>query len=269
VAEVLRSAAAGYRDIAVMWVRASMAYPASFWMMAASAFVIGGLDFVGIWIMFSTVDSLGGFGLAEIAFLYGATGLGLAVADMFVGRIERLGQLIRMGRLDTMMVRPIPLLAQVCADEFALRRIARVVQTGLILTVGSWHVDWSPAKAGLGAVMILSGSVIFFAIFIALACLQFWTGDASEIANAFTYGGNTVMQYPLTIFPREVVTGLTFLVPLAFVNWYPALYILDRPDPFGFPGWLQFASPLAAVLLGTLALIAWRTGVRHYTSTGS
>ena len=35
-----------------------------------------------------------------------------------------------------MMVRPIPLLAQVCADEFALRRIARVVQAGLIFTIG-------------------------------------------------------------------------------------------------------------------------------------
>ena len=36
--------------------------------------------------MFSTVDSLGGFDLAEIAFLYGATGLGLGIADLFVGR---------------------------------------------------------------------------------------------------------------------------------------------------------------------------------------
>jgi ABC-2 type transport system permease protein len=134
----MRSSAVGYRDIAVMWMRASMAYPASFWMMAVSAFVVGGLDFVGIWIMFSTVDSLGGFSLAEIAFLYGATGLGLAFADLLVGRIERLGQMIRTGRLDTMMVRPIPLVAQVCADEFALRRIARVVQTGLIFTIGCW-----------------------------------------------------------------------------------------------------------------------------------
>ena len=53
------------------------------------------------------------------------------------------------------------------------------------------------------------------------------------------------------------------------MNWYPALYILDRSDPFGFPAWLQFASPLAALVLGTLALLVWRTGVRHYSSTGS
>jgi ABC-2 type transport system permease protein len=269
VAEVLRSGVRGYRDIARMWMRASLAYPASFWMLAASGFAVTGLDFLGIWIMFTTVESLGGFDLAEIAFLYGATGLGLGIADLFVGRIERLGQMIRLGRLDAMMVRPIPLLAQVCADEFALRRVARVVQAGLIFTIGGWYVDWSLPKAGLAGAMVVSASVIFLALFIGFACLQFWTSDASEVANAFTYGGNTVTQYPLSIFPREVVTGLTFLVPLAFVNWYPALYILDRSDPFGFPAWLQFASPLAALVLGTLAVLVWRTGVRHYSSTGS
>jgi ABC-2 type transport system permease protein len=182
----------GYRDIATMWMRASLAYPASFWMLAASGFAVTGLDFLGIWIMFTTVESLGGFDLAEIAFLYGATGLGLGIADLFVGRIERLGQMIRLGRLDSMMVRPVPLLAQVCADEFALRRVARVVQAGLIFTIGGWYVDWSLPKAGLAGAMVVSASVIFLALFIGFACLQFWTSDASEVANAFTYGGNTV-----------------------------------------------------------------------------
>jgi ABC-2 type transport system permease protein len=263
------SAIRGYRDIAIMWTRASMAYRASFWMMAISSFVIGGLDFVGIWIMFSAVDSLGGFGLAEIAFLYGATGLGLAIADMFVGRVERLGQMVRLGKLDVMMVRPVPLLAQVCADEFALRRLARVVQTGLIFGVGCAYVDWSPTKVLLAAVMIGSGAAIFFAVFVGFACLQFWTADSSEVANAFTYGGNTMTQYPLTIYPQELVKTLTFVFPLAFVNWYPSLYILDREDPFGLPEWLQFASPVAALVLLAGAAVAWRTGVRHYTSTGS
>ena len=80
-----------YRDIAAMWVRASMAYPVSFWMLTIGGGLITGLDFVGIWMMFSTVDSLGGFGLTEIAFLYGATGLGMGIADLVVGNVERLG----------------------------------------------------------------------------------------------------------------------------------------------------------------------------------
>ena len=61
MAEGVVTSVRGYRDIALMWTRAAMAYPASFWMMAVSGFVIGLLDFVGIWIMFHTIDSLGGW----------------------------------------------------------------------------------------------------------------------------------------------------------------------------------------------------------------
>ncbi len=259
----------GYRDIASMWTRAAMAYPTSFWMMAVSGFAVGALDFVGVWIMFHTVDSLGGWSLSEIAFLYGATGFALAAADLVVGRIERLGQMIRSGRLDAMFLKPLPLLTQVCADEFALRRFARLVQAVVILGIACTWVSWSPDKVAVTLSMLVSGSVIFFSVFIGFACIQFWTIDANEVANAFTYGGNTINQYPMTLFPREIVTGLTFLLPLAFVNWYPALYVLDKPDPFGFPAAFQLASPIAALALASVTWLVWRTGVRHYTSTGS
>jgi ABC-2 type transport system permease protein len=35
------------------------------------------------------------------------------------------------------------------------------------------------------------------------------------------------------------------------------------------PDALQFASPLAGLLTMGAALLVWRSGVRHYTSTGS
>jgi viologen exporter family transport system permease protein len=115
----------------------------------------------------------------------------------------------------------------------------------------------------------MAGSAIFVSFFIAFSCVQFWTLDATEFANAFTYGGNTMTQYPMTIFPREIVAGLTFLIPVAFVNWYPCLYLLDRPDPYGTPSWFAVLSPAVALLTLTVAGLAWRAGVRHYTSTGS
>ena len=117
--------------------------------------------------------------------------------------------------------------------------------------------------------MIVSGSLVFFGLFVGFSCIQFWTTDATEFANAFTYGGATVTQYPLSIFPKEVLVGLTFVIPVAFVNWYPCLYLLGRTDPAGMPEAFQFLSPLAAVLSVVLALLMWRSGVRHYTSTGS
>ncbi len=149
MADPIATSVRGYKDIAVMWTRAGMAYPASFWMMAFSGFVVGALDFVGVWIMFHTVDELGGWVLSEIAFLYGATGFALAMADLVVGRIERLGQMIRTGRLDTMFLRPLPLLTQVCADEFAPRRFARVTQALVILAV-VLHLRLVDAGEGAG-----------------------------------------------------------------------------------------------------------------------
>ncbi|MBS41904.1 MAG: transporter [Nocardioides sp.] len=246
-----------------------MAYPVSFWLLAVSSFLITGLDFAGIVVILGNIDDLGGFGLHEIAFLYGASGLGIAFADLLVGRVERLGQMIRLGRLDVMMVKPVPLLVQVCADEFALRRLARVLQAGVVFGVGCWTVDWTLPRVGASVVMVVCSALIFFSLFVGLACVQFWTTDSAEVASAFTYGGNTVTSYPLSVFPSEVVKALTFVVPIAFVSWYPALFVLGRPDPFGLPSWLQHAAPVAAAVCLLAAGLAWRAGVRHYRSTGS
>jgi ABC-2 type transport system permease protein len=238
-------------------------------MLLVGGFLITGIDFVGIWVLFQNVGDLGGFDLHEVAFLYGGSGVAFAVADLFVGRIERLGQMIRLGKLDQMLVRPVPLLVQVCADEFALRRFSRVAQAALVLAWGCTRVDWTPSRVLATVLMLVAATVIFVGAFVGLACIQFWTIDSAEVANAFTYGGNTVTSYPLTVFPSEVLKAMTFVVPLAFVNWYPSLYVLGREDPLGYPDWTQWLSPVVAVLVMAVALLVWRAGVRSYRSTGS
>lgn len=260
-----------YLLLAWMWVRVSMTYRTSFLTLTLGQFLVTGLDFVAIVVMFANVDALGGFDLPEIAFLYGVSGLCLGLADLVLGNIERLGTRIRMGTFDAMMVRPVPVFAQSCADEFALRRLGRVTQAGLVLAwaVTSIDLGWTPARVAMVPFMLVFGTIIFLAIFTLGASFQFWTTEGSEAANAFTYGGNAATQYPLTIFPAEAVKALTFVVPVAFVNWYPSLFVLDRPDPLGLPDAMRFASPVAALVLGGLAALAWRTGLRRYQSTGS
>lgn len=260
-----------YGLLAVMWIRVSISYRTSFALLTLGQFAITGLDFLAIVVMFANVDALGGFSLAEIGFLYGGSGLCLGLADLALGNIERLGTRIRMGTFDAMMVRPVPLYAQACADEFSLRRIGRISQSLAVLvwSVTALDLDWSWAKAAMVPLLVVCGTVIFLAIFTLGAAFQFWSTDGSEAANAFTYGGNTMTQFPLTIYPQEMIKVLTFLVPVGFVNWYPSLFILGRPDPLGLPDAMQFASPVAALVLAGIAALAWRTGVRRYRSTGS
>ena len=260
---------ARYGDMARLWIRAELSYPTSFAMLVVGSMMINGLEFVSIAIMFSSIDSLGGFGLREIALLYGATGVGIGVADTAIGSVEHIGEFVRTGRLDQMLTKPVPLLVQVCSDRFTLRRLGRITQASAVLVWALPVVDWTPTRVLVAVVMMLSSSALFFGLFVLFSCVQFWTTDASEFANAFTYGGNTLTQYPLTVFPRELAIALTFVLPIAFVNWYPCLYLLGRSDPNGLPEWLQFCSPLAAAAVVTVALLVWRTGVRRYTSTGS
>jgi len=267
----VRDALRAHGLLAHAWIRVSMAYRTSFAILTLAQFVVTGLDFLAIVIMFASIEALGGFSLPEVAFLYGGAGICLGIADLLLGNIERLGTKIRMGTFDALMIRPVSLYAQMCADEFALRRLGRITQAAVVLgwSVVALDLDWTAAKVLMVGYLVVCGTAIFLAIFTLGAAFQFWTHDSAEVANAFTYGGNTLAQYPMTIYPAQLVKALTFLVPIAFVNWYPSLYVLDRPDPFGLPDALQFAAPVAAVVLGLLAALAWRTGVRRYRSTGS
>ncbi|MCL8025829.1 ABC transporter permease [Nocardioides bruguierae] len=267
-AAVLRHART-YLRLAAAWVRSSYSYRLSFWLMVLSSFAVNAIEFLAVVFIFANVPDLGGFSLREVAFLYGTTGVPMALANLLVGSVEDLGRSIRTGTLDQMLVRPVPLLVQVCSDRFALRRVGRLGQAVAVLVWAGLFVDWSPAAVLLTLVALLAGTAIFFGIFVGFAAIQFWTADAAEVANAFTYGGSSLTQYPLTIYPRELVAGLTFLVPVAFVNWYPALLVLDRPEASGYPGWLGLASPVVAALVLALAGLVWRLGVRHYRSTGS
>ncbi len=260
-----------YGLIAGMWIRSTMAYRASFVLSAFGNFAMTALDFVTILLMFSRVDALGGWSLPEVAFLYGLSGISFGLADLAIGSMERLGRRVRDGTLDTLLVRPVPVLAQVAADRFALRRLGRVTQGLLVLgyALVVLDVDWTPAKVLLMPVAVLSGAGIFCAVFVAAAAFQFVAQDAAEVSNAFTYGGTTMLQYPPTVFALDLVRGATFVVPLAFVNWLPASYVLGRPYPLDLPGWVAFAPPLVAAACCAPAGLAWRAGLRSYRSTGN
>lgn len=260
-----------YGLIVAMWIRSTMTYRASFAMTALGNFAATAFDFVAILLMFSHVDRLGGYSLPEVAFLYGAAGAAFGLADLVMGSMDRLGRRVRDGTLDTLLVRPVPVLAQVAADRFALRRLGRITQGLLVLGYALTALDiaWTPLKVAMIPMMLLSGAGIFVAVFVAGAAFQFWAQDASEVQNSFTYGGSTLLQYPPTVFATDLVRGVTFVVPLAFVNWLPALYVMDRDDPLGLPDWVAFLPPVVAVGCCALAGLAWRAGLRAYRSTGS
>ncbi|MFJ9976496.1 ABC transporter permease [Streptomyces cyaneofuscatus] len=260
-----------YGLIVAMWVRSTMAYRASFVMTTFGNLAATAFDFLTIVLMFTHVDALGGYTLPEIALLYGVSATAFGLCDLLLGSMERLGRRVRDGTLDTLLVRPVPVLAQVAADRFALRRIGRILQGLAVLgyALATLDIAWTPLKVAMLPVMVISGAAVFGAVFVAGAAFQFVAQDASQVQSAFTYGGATLLQYPPTIFAKDLVRGVTFVVPLAFVSWLPTLYVLDRDYPLDLPQWVAFLAPVVAVAVGALAGLAWRAALRTYRSTGS
>lgn len=260
-----------YALVAGAWTRAAAQYRLSLFLMILATLLITGLDFVEILIVFANTGRLAGFTVAEVAFLYGVAATCLGLADLLIGSIERLGDRIRDGSFDAMLLRPAPALALAAADQFSVRRLGKLIQSVAVLgwALSAVDVEWTPERGGLLVLMLVSGTVIFLGVFVVGAAFQFVAPGGRETMNAFTYGGGYLTQFPLGIYARHVIQLVTFVVPLGFINWYPALRILGASDPLHLPSATHYLSPAAAAFLVIVAGIAWGAGLRRYRSTGS
>jgi ABC-2 type transport system permease protein len=252
-------------------VRAQAQYRFSFVLDAIGSTLFTTLDLIAIVVLFRVTRSLAGFGFREAFLIATLAGLGFSVSDLCAGNVERLRSYVRFGLFDAVLVRPRGVLPQLIATDFTLRRVGQVLQgvLALVLAVRFAHVRLTPAHLALLVLTPLCGAVFFASLFVAGATVAFYWTDSGELANSFTYGGRTFTQYPITVynglFRRLFAYGLGF----AFVSYYPGLLLLGRRDPLGAPAWLGWTGPAVAALAVGIAALAWRTGIRHYRSTGS
>jgi len=259
-----------YRRLVAARVRAQLQYRTSFALETLGMFLVSFLDFAAILIIFTNVPQLGGWSVQEVALLYGLSSLAFAFTDLAVGHLDLLGRLVRDGTFDLLLIRPRGTLFQIVTADFQIRRLGKALQALVVLAyaLGALQVAWTPVRALVLVLAIPSGAVIFASVWIAAISIVFWTVEGNEAPNAVTYGGQYLSEFPINIYDRWLRRLLAYAVPMAFVAYFPALYILDKPDPLGLPPWLQLSSPLVAVAAAIVAGLVWRTAVRHYQSAG-
>ena len=259
-----------YLHLSAAQIRAQLQYRASFALDLVATFLISFLDFLAVLILFHNVPSLAGWNVHEVAFLYGASAVTFALAELFVGHSDVLGQHLRTGTFDILLARPRGTLFQMISSDLPLRRLGRVAQGAVVFgyALSSAHISWSLGRIAVLLSMLPTGIVIFASMWIAAMCVMFWTTEGGEFANAFTYGGQTLTQYPINLYSQWLRRFLAYLVPTAFVSYFPALYVLGKDDPLGLPRILQFSAPVVALAGALVAAFVWRVAVRHYRSAG-
>lgn len=254
-------------------IRSQMQYRLSFALDALGSTLGTLVEFVSLAAVFTRFGNIGGWTLGEVAFLYGLAEMSFATMDMIFSGFDPdyFSQQIQRGGFDQMLLRPLGLPLQVFSSEFIIRRLGRIANGVAIfaLSLSFVQVHWTAGKLLYLPVVYLSGVAFFGGLFVVGATICFWTVQSIEAINIFTYGGVTMLSYPMHIYAEWMRRVFTFVIPAALIIYYPALYFLDKPDPLGLPPVMPFLAPLAGFGVLAAAFAFWRIGLQKYTSTGT
>lgn len=262
-----------YSRLIGVQIRSQMMYRTSFFMEAFSVALITLLEYGSLALTFTKFDNLGGWSLGQVAFLYGLAELSFGLMDLVFSGFDpdNFGLQIRRGAFDQLLLRPLGITLQVIGSEFVLRRLGKIL-IGLAIFVSALNLNpitWTASKVLLTILAIFSQVCFFGGLFIFGSTITFWTIESIEVVNIFTYGGSYMISHPMHIFPDALRRFFTYIIPAAFLNYYPAIFILGIPDPTGMPTWVAFLAPLAGIFILAIALAFWRFGINHYQSTGT
>ncbi len=262
-----------YRRLLGVQIRSQLQYRLSFILDVIAAALMVTLEFSSLALVFERFDNIKGWTLGEVAFLYGLVELSFGLMDMIFSGFDpkHFGSEIRRGTFDQLLLRPVNITMQVMGQEFVLRRLGRIALGFAIigLALAQTNIVWTVGKLLYLPLVIVSMVCFFGGLFIIGATITFWTVESIEVMNILTYGGSFLISHPMHIYGDWMRRFFTYIVPAIFLNYYPALYFLGKPDPFNFPAFAPFLAPVAGLLVLGLALAFWRFGMKHYQSTGT
>lgn len=216
--------------------------------------------------LFSKFNNIKGFTLYEVLLCFSIIQFGFAFNEVFARGIDKFDKLIIEGGFDRLLLRPKNLILQVLCSDGDFVKVSRLIQAVIVLVIAliNLKVKLTFLKVICLILMLMASCVIFFGIFLLAASYCFITIQGLEVRNVFTDGGKHMAQYPIGVFKKGFVFFFTFIIPYAFVNYYPLLYFIGRNDNI-----LYAFSPLIVFLYLIPCFIVFYMGVKKYEGSGS
>lgn len=224
------------------------------------------IELIFIFIVFQHTSTIHGWNYYQILLLYGLLNMGLGYVDLFFDGLYDVGPVyVKDGSFDLILLRPIHPLISVSANSRSLTAAGYMI-TGFLLILFSLIKLQISITVGLIFYILfasLIGGIIIGAILALLCISSFWTINSNEICwSAFTL--YRFAEYPISIYNNAIRFVLIFLVPFAFVSYFPAEFLLKKEF-----GMVSFLGPIVALILWIIAIKAWNFGLKHYKSSGS
>lgn len=252
-------------------IKARMEYKTSFlfYIVAIIAFYIGQLGL--LFVILNRFQQIQGWTMGEMAFLYALLTFAHGFTNLIFAQLIHFDQLIVSGEFDRTLVRPLSPLGQVIFSKFEASTAAHLIIGFVALYFGSHlaGIEWTVKKIMLFPVIVLGGVLIAGAIRLMVAAVAFWTLRNRSLVHTVVFSSREFILYPVTIYNMGVQFFLTFVFPIAFINFYPAHLFLDRSGEDLLHPALEMGTPLVGIILFTISIFAWKAGVDHYQSSGS
>jgi ABC-2 type transport system permease protein len=245
-----------------------LAYPLNFWISLTHSLLGFGTGVLGVWILFSQVETIHGWSLASTLALFGTYMTLSALRSLFIGpSLEALAGMdgeIWTGKFDFTLLRPVDIQFFASFQHWRPLALFDLVLGGgvLITAVTKLGSILTPMRAIFFIGMLMIGLVILYAILLAFSALVFWSPDFlfTWLFNAFFQ----MARYPVAIYPGWLRQILTWVIPVGIMTTVPAQALTGELSAGTVVG-----SLVLAVLFFLGATLLFRTGVRRYTSASS
>lgn len=255
-----------YCKILIQDIKSKMSYRADFIISTIGMIFTNIAGFVSFWVLFQNFPSINGWGYYEILFLYGFSLVTLTPVQCFFDNNWNLRQYVYSGDFIKYCFRPINLFFYYQSEIFDIKGLGQ-----LAFGIGTLTYAW--IKIGLGftpfillkmIVFLITASLIMIALQNAAAATCFWIQNSFYVLD-LVVGLKDYAKYPITIFSPVFRFIFTFIMPIAFIAYYPSLVIL-RPDEVPILSWI---SPVMGCLFFWLSYKFWMYSAMKYSGTGS
>lgn len=255
-----------YCKILAQDLKSKMSYRADFIISTIGMIFTNIAGFISFWILFRSFPEINGWGYHEILFLYGFSLISLTPVQCFFDNNWSLRIYVYSGDFIKYCFRPINLFFYYQSEVFDIKGLGQLA-FGLGTLIYSWNklgLPVTPFALIKTAVFLITASLIMIALINASAATCFWLTNSFYVMD-MAHKLKDYARYPITIFSPVFRFIFTFIIPIAFIAYYPSLVIL-RPDEIPILSWL---SPLFGCLFFYLSYKFWMLGAMKYSGTGS
>jgi len=225
---------------------------------------------VTMWVLLYSFQAIQGWTYWELLFLFALSVLSWGLCIIFFFHFRSLDQYILNGTFDRFLVRPIHPFLHFMASKFDVGAFGHLLFSiiAFILAYHKLALSWTLLRWLIFFAALLGGVLIQGGILIFISALAFWTTRSESFYWVIMFPAANLLNYPLSIYPKGFQWFITFILPYAFINYLPALFLLGKADPTYSAVLGLFSLPVGMVFF-TICLSLWLKGLNHYQSTGS